>query len=197
MIEQKLRRIRVQQFCWNCEEKITGLCAKCSKNKNRTPRIVEIYDAPPILKWCPCKQSVWIRCCVDPSIKPKTCQEFMWRSIMKDGTMRFKDHFCSKLCSNAEKRTGKEVFCSCGCGNKLWRNGFKLLKYKLSFVSNKHQWNYYHKLKEEKKKEQEDLSLQDLVCLNGCEGPQVHEHIKGSSYKCTKCGKIRIVSSKI
>lgn len=192
MSEQQLRRIRVQQFCLNCESPISGLCLRCSKNKNRKPRVIEIYDAPHVYKFCPCKQSVWIKCAVEASVKPKSCKEFMWRSIMKDGTMRYKDHFCGYLCSNAGKRTGEEVSCSCGCGKMLWRKGFSLKTYKLAYVSNKHQWEHQRQLKKDKKKEKDgDLSHQYLWCENGCKDVTDHRQVKGNIYACMECGKNR------
>lgn len=190
-----LRRVRVQQFCWRCEEPISGLCQRCAKDKDRRPRVVEVYDAPKIHKWCACRLSAWIECQVDPAIRPATCQKFMWKRINKDGTLDHKNHFCNIKCTTAQisaNRTRKqEVDCSCGCGRKVIRKAFSLKAWKYSYFSIKCRIGHKRALILKEKKERDDGSVQSFWC-EGCKEVRDHFRIsnKGWRYRCL-CGAER------
>lgn len=183
MANSKVQKV----WCCQCEAPISPRCAKCLKDPSRKPRIVEIYDAPPILATNECG-CVKIRCQREGCIKTK------WLHPRADGTLGFKNHFCSPQCVRlvtAAGRKAKRVSkpCDCGCGIMLSLVASKM-RSKYNYFSQKH--NYAHRvwLKAKARREKDNGSIQAKVCESKyCRGAVTdHKRVDSGLYACVRCG---------
>lgn len=192
-------------WCVQCEEKLPARCVKCQKHPDRKPRIVEVFDAPKILKTNECG-CIGFRC-QNPACSA-LLTKLVWRHPKADGTLPLKNHFCSPACTSAVNTAAHKAArvkqpCSCGCGRIVDRP-VSLMKMKHAYFSQK---CHYAHVKEEvarRKKaaveaacDLEDPTTGLLECAV-CKTDTVHDtprRISGTfkfpKAKCQECGTQR------
>lgn len=179
---------RVQRICWcvQCEERLPDRCEKCVKHPDRRPRVVEIYDAPPVLATNECG-CVKIRCQRDG------CLSTMWRHPRADGTLGYKNHFHEPACVRvvtAAARKAQRVTrnCSCGCGKKITRPASNM-RAKQTYFSQLHHFQHRVALKSEARRAREKFDVQAKVCDSPrCRGVVTdHTRTPTGLFACVRC----------
>lgn len=180
------------RWCTQCEEQLPTRCAKCIKHPDRKPRVVEIFDAPTIIKTNECG-CVGFKCqrnkCTAPGL--------VWRHPRADGTLGYKNHFCSPNCVRlvtAAARVAKRVTlpCSCGCGKMLTRPASNM-RSKYIYFSQKHHYDHRVQLKAAFRRETIPEDVQAFVCTSKtCRGEIIdHTRVRAGVYKCVRCNFYR------
>jgi hypothetical protein len=183
------RHKQVVCFCIQCEEKLPDLCAKCLKHPDRKPRVVEIYDAPTILKTNECG-CVGFKCARKVCTNPK----LVWRHPKADGTLGYKNHFCSPECVRAETAEAKKAKrvtmpCSCPCRRPITRPA-SMMKAKRVYFSPKCHIEDRVRLKAEaRRREMDDGAVQAVACYSPrcCGAVTDHTRLPNGLYNCVRC----------
>ena len=180
--------VKVQRVCYciQCEEMLPKRCKKCVKHPDRRPRVVEIFDAPPVLATNECG-CVKIRC------QRPGCLQTMWRHPRADGTLGNKNHFhdpaCVRIVTAAAKRAARvTVVCTCGCGRTVTRS-LSLMKAKRVYFSQLCHFRHRVALKAEARRAEDNDDVQSLVCSSKyCRGEVTdHKRLDNGRYACVRC----------
>lgn len=200
-------KIKVQRiaYCTQCECLLPKRCTKCVAHPDRKPRIVEIYDAPKILKTNECG-------CVGFRCQRVECMNtrLVWRHPRADGTLGFKNHFCSPECVRivtAAARKAKRITetCSCGCGRTVTRPA-SCMRAKHTYFSQLCHFRHRTQLAAERKEARRLLEAKlaalearraTLECLGRCGNGLLTEHLTepGGKARCRGCGAVRAVGT--
>lgn len=181
-------------WCCQCEVPMSPRCPKCIADPTRKPRVVEIYDAPPILRTNDCG-CVGFKCqrvgCTTPGL--------VWRHPRADGTLGLKNHFCSPACVRIVTAAARRLArikepCSCGCGRICERHRCDRLRFKHVYFSRKCQYAHKVKMKADARRLEAkgDDQFQTFCCNSGrpeCRENPATDHEKGRDghYRCVRC----------
>ncbi len=180
--------VKVQRVCWcvQCEEMLPRRCTKCVKHPDRKPRVVEIFDAPPVLATNECG-CVKIRC------QRPGCLHTMWRHPRVDGTLGNKNHFhdpdCVRIVTAAAKVAKRvTVICSCGCGRLVTRP-MSNMKAKNVFFSQLCHFRWRVATAAKARREKDGADVQAFICYGEeCRGEVVdHTRLPNGRYACVRC----------
>lgn len=176
---------KVQRICWcvQCEELLPSKCEKCIKHPDRKPRIVEVYGAPPIIETNKCG-CVGFKCQRNACTNP----DLVWRHPKADGTLGFKNHFCSPACvravtSEAHRACRVEVPCDCGCGRICMRRKSELRSKGVYFSQLCH---YRHRLEVMHEKRAKKVAIKTLWCFK-CIAEVDHSKLPNDRFECVRC----------
>ena len=184
----KVQRVR---FCRQCQELLPTRCSKCIVHPERKPRIVSIYDSPPILATGPCG-------CVKISCQYAGCKakRFMWRRLKHDGTLAQHNHYCTQECARADiaqaRTTRVTVTCSYKkCGVKFERKPSEVKGMRHAFHTPK--CFYLHRVENrvDTRRPVDDDSIGMMMCLGRCRSVTDHNTPKKGAASCRACGTPR------
>lgn len=181
--------MKIQRICWcvQCEEILPRKCSKCVRHPDRKPRIVELYGVPPVLDTNACG-CVLLRCQRDGCIKT------MWRHPRADGTLGYKNHFCSPECVRivtAAARVAKRITaeCSCGCKRTVTRPASNMRAKQVYFSQLCH-FRHRVELKSAARRAVGDpADIQSVSCYSPrCRGAITdHKKLPTGLYACVRC----------
>jgi hypothetical protein len=184
------------RFCTQCKEPLPKKCDRCLEHPERTPKVIELYDFPKILRTAECG------CCVEISCQASGCSKSMWRHVnkhYKSGKWPAKTFCCSQRCAaltaSMSRKTGMKVLCSCGCGQKIYKEMWALKMNRYVYANSEHCYKHRRQMAHDAKEEIE-TKVAYLQCLNGCVGDNgdkitIHSFLGKQKYKCDDCGKER------
>ncbi len=172
-------------YCTQCECPLPKKCSSCVKHPDRKPRIVEIFDAPPVLSINSCG-------CVQIQCQRAGCHARVWRHPRADGTLGNKNHFCSPACVRlvtAQAKVAQRVTapCSCGCGRTVTRSN-SLMRAKRVYFSQVCHFRHRVALKAAARRVKE-ADVQAFQCASPrCRG-EITDHTRLASglYDCVRC----------
>lgn len=179
----KIQRVR---WCVQCECMLAKRCLQCVKHPGRKPRVVEIFDAPPVIATNECG-CVKIRC------QRPGCLSTMWRHPRADGTLGNKNHFHSPACVRvvtAQAKVAKRVTvpCSDGCGRTVTRPTSNM-KAKNVFFSQLCHFRWRVAAQAQARRAKDGADVQGFVCYGEeCRGAVVdHVRLPNGRYACVRC----------
>lgn len=185
----KIQHIR---FCKQCRELLPTKCAKCIVHPERKPRVVAIYDSPPILATGPCG-------CVKIACQFEKCsrKRFMWRRLKADGSLAQHNHYCTPDCARddiASARTTR-VMVTCAyvpCSKKKERKACEVKNMRSMCCSPA--CGYLQRKVETAAKRKAALSAKNgtdgrsLMWCENCDDATDHMEVSRSTARCVKCG---------
>ncbi len=187
----KVQRIR---SCVQCGVVLGLKCKACVAHPTRKPKIVEVYDWPPILETCPSGDCLRIAC------QRPGCKKTMWRNRThtRGGKMKYATMYCSQECNIAELARARDtrVEVPCGwhaCNTKVRRSASQLKNFKRAFCRPDHYWlalkkdAHDAKQAEHRASEGED-GLSMMQCEGKCRG-EITEHKQTAKHRaeCLIC----------
>lgn len=181
-------KIQLVRWCRQCEELLPRTCEKCKRHPDRRPRVVELFGVPPVLRTNACG-------CVEIPCQRPGCPQTKWVHPRADGTLGFKNHFCSRTCTIAvtnAARKAKRITapCSCGCGRTVTRPASNMRAKHVYFSQKCH---FIHrvmmKARARRSYAEGDDSVQAFVCHSDrCRGAVTdHTKLPQGSYGCVRC----------
>ncbi len=192
----KIQRIR---SCVQCGDVLALKCAACTKHPERKPRVLEIYDWPPILKTAECG------CCIQISCQAEGCTRRMWRNVKhnKASMAASKRSFCSIACaarSMAMARCTRQTVPCDWCKKPVTKKSYALKTWKKSFCN---QTCYFlrrakdaHAIKEAERNAPDAGNIGLLHCVK-CNDVTEHLTPKNKPAMCKTCQTTRAIPSNV
>lgn len=197
-----METLRFQKIraCVQCEEILSLKCERCLKHPDRKPRVIELYEWPPILRVGPCG-------CLLIACQAPGCRNTKWRYPRlhsKEGKAVSQTFCCSPKCAAkvaaSTLKTSIEVACACGCGKKFTKQPAVLKLRRHVYFSQEHHYKHVRRMNFETKQkkliiaEKDNLAL--LECWGGCR--EITEHTRRGEiskgnvrHECNVCHFIR------
>lgn len=189
----KVQRIR---SCTQCGTVLSLKCKACISHPDRKPRVIEVYDWPPILATCPSGQCVQIQC------QLPGCTGTMWRNRThtRGGKMRSQAMYHTKACNMKALAAARDTrtFVNCGwreCKTKVLRTQSQLKTLKSAYCRQDHYFlemrASIHDAKEAKLLIKEGTDGRSLLECLKCRDITDHEKTGRYFSKCLKCTSVR------
>lgn len=187
-----VQRIR---SCSQCGDVLPQKCGGCLAHPDRKPRIIELYDWPPILATGPCG-------CLLIQCQAPDCTNKRWRYPFlknKEGKSVAKTFCCSPKCATtiANSAKAKKIKVNCAYCEKLKEVWPSVLKARRNIYC-KPECHYLHmrKMAFEAKEGQKIIETQMnkaalLACEGSCKDITEHTEISRHKHKCNGCGAER------
>ena len=182
-------------FCSQCGDTLPLRCVKCIRHPERKPRVVELFDAPPILRTGPCG-------CILIQCQRQGCKETRWCRLKADGTFELKNYYCSKYCGGqvtGEARKTRQILpCSYpGCTKKVEKHVSSIVRTKRIYCGQSHHYAHRTIMKLERKAaEKHRKAMLEKVVLLSCRGKcrnevTTHTEMVGGMASCQICNNVR------
>ncbi len=194
MSASKVQHIR---FCKQCRELLPTKCEKCLVHPERRPRIVSIYDAPPILATGPCG-------CVKLACQLEKCtrKRFMWRRLKADESLAQHNHYCTAQCGRddiaAARNTRVMVTCAYKpCSKQKERKACEVKNMRSMCCSP--ECGYLQRKVETAKRRAAAVADKrgTFVWCEKCKDATDHADISKTMARCTKCGVVKNMNERV
>ncbi len=200
--EEIMSTFKVQKIrsCVQCGDLLSLKCKSCAIHPERKPRVIDLYDWPPILATGPCG-------CIKILCQAEGCGKTTWRNPSRcgrGGKATSKKLFCSYLCSTrtlaAAKNIRQKVPCAY-CEKITIRKSYLLKIWALSFCNRScyflHRAKKSHEAKEAAIAEKRGTDGRALLQCGKCRDVTEHREINANNAKCEKCSTIRSTIVKV